>query len=739
MFFPSRVPAETTKISKTQHSNNTTWKMLNQYRVIRLLGRGTHGAVKYGEDMSKADPLDPDYAVAIKIIKRIPGRGNTIITSARIRYEIAVMKRCIHDNIVRLIEVIDDPRSYAVFLVMEYLEGGEIKWRGYDGPLLSLHQIRRITRDVLLGLEYLHYMGIIHRDIKPSNMLWTRGRAKVKLSDFGVSRFSKPLKPHISEGDSAYEDNDSHLNKAEGTPAFYAPEQAYKQIGLPSPTFPSGKRPPGANVDQIYPMTRALDVWAFGASIYCFLFGKPPYWGLNVHAVCNDIIESDYIIPPHATVDQLSVNSDDPNMQQVLELMKGMMTKPVYLRMTLSQAKVLPWLTGDLEHPETWLRETDLEADLEAGGSVMRSEIDPVNALVPKDHSLHVSSIMKALFIRKENDQSQQQGRVDTRFIGGEYPLSLEQSTHPTLPSPRSTYRPSADLPAPPIGSYASTLTASSPAHFGDSYLGRSANVMPKPKADELKQVINSFLRKNKVLSSAEAIVTPVLISPMHHADHDMSAFSSPSSATGFLQGTPPISVVDYQDLDPVLITYSSEELDDDEEGDVQLLGFGGYEAYNLVSRNAPSPSETLVGGISDVTKKQLSTISDTSKLLTGDDFPRPTTPPLPGSSFAVDSQSTIPPTPSPNTSAVVYPQSHTMVSPTSNHRQLFNERLQRYQLSARFDFKSEGPQHAQKWRCFCYILNTFVGCSHWYTNKAAAKEEAAGHALEWLDKFGYH
>jgi hypothetical protein len=60
---PSRVPVETTKISKTQDSNNPAWKMLNQYRVIRLLGRGTHGTVKYGEDMSKEDPHDPDFAV----------------------------------------------------------------------------------------------------------------------------------------------------------------------------------------------------------------------------------------------------------------------------------------------------------------------------------------------------------------------------------------------------------------------------------------------------------------------------------------------------------------------------------------------------------------------------------------------------------------------------------------------------------------------------------------------------
>jgi hypothetical protein len=60
---PARAPVETKRILKTTDTNNPTWKMLNQYRVIRLLGRGTHGIVKYCEDMSKADPRAPDFAV----------------------------------------------------------------------------------------------------------------------------------------------------------------------------------------------------------------------------------------------------------------------------------------------------------------------------------------------------------------------------------------------------------------------------------------------------------------------------------------------------------------------------------------------------------------------------------------------------------------------------------------------------------------------------------------------------
>ena len=245
---------------------------------------------------------------------------------------------------------------------MEYLEGGEIKWRGQDRPILTLGQTRRIVRDVLLGLEYrtplhryplhpiyspalsplaVHYMGIIHRDIKPANMLWTKGRARVKLTDFGVAHFSKPLSPETAD-DTPYSDGDGdyHLYKTEGTPAFYAPEQAYNQNGLHSPMFPPGHRPPGAKSDQIFPMTKELDVWAFGVSIYCFLFGCVPYWGENVHALCKEIIENEYSIPATATCVQVPVQSGDEDLLDAIEMLKGMMTKPVHLRLRLSQAKV---------------------------------------------------------------------------------------------------------------------------------------------------------------------------------------------------------------------------------------------------------------------------------------------------------------------------------------------------------------------------------------------------------------
>lgn len=196
----------------------------------------------------------------------------------------------------------------------------------------------------LLIIHTVHYMGIIHRDIKPSNMLWTHNRMRVKLTDFGVAHFSKPV--NVKDGNfstspgTIFSDDEDHLFKTEGTPAFYAPEQAYNQNGLEVPQFPPGQRPKGVKNNSIFPLTKALDVWAFGVTIYCLLFGKPPYWGDNIFQMCKEIIEAEYETPPQVAAEMIPLTDNDPDVREALRLMKGMMTKPVYRRMTLSEAKV---------------------------------------------------------------------------------------------------------------------------------------------------------------------------------------------------------------------------------------------------------------------------------------------------------------------------------------------------------------------------------------------------------------
>lgn len=52
-------------------------------------------------------------------------------------------------------EIIDDPESSKLFMVLEYCDKGEIRWKDEEGqPLLTVAETRRIFRDTLLGLEY---------------------------------------------------------------------------------------------------------------------------------------------------------------------------------------------------------------------------------------------------------------------------------------------------------------------------------------------------------------------------------------------------------------------------------------------------------------------------------------------------------------------------------------------------------------------------------------------------------
>lgn len=64
-----------------------------------------------------------------------------------------------------MIEVFETERE--VFLVLEYLRGGELKSRitDFSRPFPE-NEIKFVFYQILLGLKYLHLHGVTHRDIK---------------------------------------------------------------------------------------------------------------------------------------------------------------------------------------------------------------------------------------------------------------------------------------------------------------------------------------------------------------------------------------------------------------------------------------------------------------------------------------------------------------------------------------------------------------------------------------------
>ena len=104
---------------------------------------------------------------------------------ARFRTEARSAARLQHPNIVSVYD--SDRDGDIAFLVMEYIQGDDLKHHLDQGVRYSLEQSLKMVRDLLSALDYAHRQGIVHRDIKPANLLIEPG-GRVKLTDFGVAR-----------------------------------------------------------------------------------------------------------------------------------------------------------------------------------------------------------------------------------------------------------------------------------------------------------------------------------------------------------------------------------------------------------------------------------------------------------------------------------------------------------------------------------------------------------------------
>lgn len=139
-----RQPPKETHIADVQADPISGRKIVNQYEIIDELGRGVHGKVKLGKDLGSGK------FVAIKIVDRYSKRrrlGKNTSHEDKIKREIAILKKARHPNIVSLLEVIDDPAKKKVYIVLEHVELGEVKWRTDGAKEICLVEWRRFKRE----------------------------------------------------------------------------------------------------------------------------------------------------------------------------------------------------------------------------------------------------------------------------------------------------------------------------------------------------------------------------------------------------------------------------------------------------------------------------------------------------------------------------------------------------------------------------------------------------------------
>eukprot|EP00760_Papus_ankaliazontas_P001403 PhM_4_TR10465/c0_g1_i2/m.12749/K07359/CAMKK2; calcium/calmodulin-dependent protein kinase kinase 2 len=245
----------TTSSHAVKGSDTDGNKTLNLYTVYDTIGSGTSGKVKL------ARHLQTKQTYAIKILKRSLARRRAKRGGEEaLRREVAIMKKLDHPNIVKLHEVIDDPKCEKLYLIMEHVPAGPVFVLGRDAPMHP-ERIRAYAAHMCYGLQYLHANGIVHRDIKPDNILVDDDDV-VKLTDFGVSA-------PMEEADRG--------TTLEGTPAFMAPEML---------------RLDGGSFNGV-----ATDMWALGVTLYAMTYGHLPFAGTSLYELRDTVGVED---PPYA-------------------------------------------------------------------------------------------------------------------------------------------------------------------------------------------------------------------------------------------------------------------------------------------------------------------------------------------------------------------------------------------------------------------------------------------------------
>ena len=274
-----------------------------QYEMGEKLGKGAYAKVK------KCVTVETGEIFAVKIFKvsllkkrrmwdsQVAGFKTAFDDVIR---EIAIMRQLRHPNVMNMYDVVDDVNANKLYMIMDYCDKGAIMQTEHMpyGEGLDLADCKRWFADSAVGLEYLHFQGVVHYDLKPDNIL-IGGDGRAIIADFGVSRVH-PNKSDTTIG-------------SPGTPTYTAPE-----------VWGSGAY-----------HGKLADVWSLGVTLHAMVFGCLPYAATSQVDLIACVTSPDEWECAHPVEDAA-----------LLKLLKGMMQKSPDLRWTLEKVNQSDWV-GD--------------------------------------------------------------------------------------------------------------------------------------------------------------------------------------------------------------------------------------------------------------------------------------------------------------------------------------------------------------------------------------------------------
>jgi serine/threonine-protein kinase len=223
---------------------------LGKYELQEFLGGGM-------SHVYKAFDTVIGRTVAVKILVDPASQD----PDARDRFlaEAQTAARVTHENVISIYDFGTDPEK-GLFMVMEFLQGEDLRHAIKNGHTGDLRSRLRIALQIARALDFIHRNRIIHRDIKPENVhINTAG--VVKLMDFGIAKSED-----LSRTQPGY---------VLGTPYYMAPEQV------------RGEQ-----------LTGLVDVYAFGVLLFELLTGQKVFVADSVDRIFYSILNVPLDVAP---------------------------------------------------------------------------------------------------------------------------------------------------------------------------------------------------------------------------------------------------------------------------------------------------------------------------------------------------------------------------------------------------------------------------------------------------------